>query len=354
MIPFDQINAVALSRWPLLVADWLPAGRKHGNEWVLGSLDGARGRSLSINLNTGKWADFSSDQRGGDPISLYAALHHNGDRVAAARELGTILHVTSDTIDPAPASPSTVAEWVPHVRPPADARAPDWSGWDHVYVYRDANGFPERYVMRRDATETDRKRIMPLTWGVLQGRAGWHLRHAASPRSLYGLDRIARCSTVVVCEGEKAADAAQAMFPKMACTTWTAGTGNVSRADWSALAGKKVIIWPDNDEPGEKAAAEIRDILSGIAASVRMVNVSDLDPGADAADLRVEDVREWFRSHVGPILCGASVKRPPESAPIQQLGRRAAGLEPIQVRAGEIDLVATAGERALMAANAPV
>lgn len=208
--------------------------------------------------------------------------------------------------------------------------------------------------MRRDATETDRKRIMPLTWGVLQGRAGWHLRHAASPRSLYGLDRIARCSTVVVCEGEKAADAAQAMFPKMACTTWTAGTGNVSRADWSALAGKKVIIWPDNDEPGEKAAAEIRDILSGIAASVRMVNVSDLDPGADAADLRVEDVREWFRSHVGPILCGASVKRPPESAPIQQLGRRAAGLEPIQVRAGEIDLVATAGERALMAANAPV
>ena len=357
MIPFDQINSIALSQFPQLVATWLPAGKRRGDEWVLGDLSGNPGRSLSINTRTGKWSDFSGDAKGGDPISLYAAIHTNGDRVTAARALGKILGVTSDTVDPVPVprnQPQQDGEWAPIVPPPVDARAPDFTGWDEVYAYRDATGFPLRYVVRKNATEHDRKKIMPLTYGTSPKGTRWHLKHAATPRCLYGLDRIAQHRAVLVCEGEKAADAAQSMFPRIACVTWTAGTGNVSKSDWSVLEGKNVLIWPDNDDPGLKAAEEIRSILAGIADTVRMVDVSDLNPGDDAADLNVSSPREWLREHCGPVLCGTSVKPAQESAPVMQPGRRVAGLEPIQVRAGELDLVATAGERALVTSGMPV
>ncbi|ACI52289.1 conserved hypothetical protein [Gluconacetobacter diazotrophicus PA1 5] len=355
MIPFDAINDAALAQWPVLVARWLPAGRRRGDEWVVGGLDNAPGRSLSINLRTGRWADFAGGPRGGDPISLYAALHARDDRVRAARDLGRMLGVTGGMEAAEPVS-DPLPDWVPGV-PPAGAPMPDLRGWDHVYAYRDVSGRVVRYVLRRDATAQERKRIMPLTWGMLreggEARAGWHPRHAGAPRSLYGLERVVRARTVLVCEGEKAADAAQCLFPRMACVTWTAGTGNVDKADWGPLAGRHVIIWPDHDAPGEKAAAEIAALLAPIAATVRVIDVSDMEPGEDAADLCVVEPRNWLRERVGPVLCGTSVKRAGGEAG-RPMERRVAALEPIAVRGGEIDLVASAGERALMAANAPI
>jgi len=356
MIPFDQINAVALSQLPSLLNEWLPNGRKQGHEFVVGGIDGAPGRSLSINLNTCQWSDFADGElKGGDPISLYAAIFHERDRVRAARDLGRKLGVSSDTVDPAPVHrvPAPISDWSPSL-PPPDAPTPDLSRWDLVYPYRNSEGQIVRYVLRRNATEHDRKKIIPLTWGTLKGETGWHQRHPASPRALYALDRIAACETVLICEGEKSADAAQRMLPRMACTTWTAGTGNVASSDWSSLHGKKVIIWPDNDDPGLKAASEIAEMLAQIASTVRTVDVSDMGPGEDAADLQTDNIRDWLQPRIGPITCGTAVKIATAMPPIVMAGRRAAGIDPIQVRAGEIDLAATAGERALIAANAPV
>ena len=54
---------------------WLPGGRRRGHEWVCGDLSGGEGTSLSVNLLSGKWADFATSDRGGDLISLYAAIH---------------------------------------------------------------------------------------------------------------------------------------------------------------------------------------------------------------------------------------------------------------------------------------
>ena len=58
-----------------LVPQWLPGGRRRGHEWVCGDLGGGEGTSLSVNLLSGRWADFATDDRGGDLISLYAAIH---------------------------------------------------------------------------------------------------------------------------------------------------------------------------------------------------------------------------------------------------------------------------------------
>src|SRR5687768_13698679 len=90
LIPFDDINAAILGNGFL---GWLermfPNGRRKGHEFVVGNIEGDAGDSLSVNLKTGKWADFHpGGPSGPDPISLYAAKYHDKQRVPAARELG--------------------------------------------------------------------------------------------------------------------------------------------------------------------------------------------------------------------------------------------------------------------------
>jgi signal transduction histidine kinase len=56
-------------------------------------------------------------------------------------------------------------------------------------------------------------------------------------RPLYGLDRLAAnpAAPVVVVEGEKAAEAAQAALPRMVVVTWPGGTNGVRWADFGPL-----------------------------------------------------------------------------------------------------------------------
>ena len=67
-----------------LVPRWLPGGERRGHEYVCGSLAGGKGSSCSVNLVSGKWADFASDEKGNDLLSLYAAIHGLSQGKAAA------------------------------------------------------------------------------------------------------------------------------------------------------------------------------------------------------------------------------------------------------------------------------
>ncbi|WP_299436768.1 toprim domain-containing protein [uncultured Rhodospira sp.] len=95
-IDFDGINAAALAALPALLSRWFPAGRRNGQEFVMGSLAGEPGRSCSTNLRTGKGGDFAAGIQWGDPIGLAAHAFHGGDRVAAARALAAELGMTDD------------------------------------------------------------------------------------------------------------------------------------------------------------------------------------------------------------------------------------------------------------------
>jgi hypothetical protein len=93
---YDEINRAALCKLPMLLARWLPKGRKHGCRWV--ALNPTRGDrhigSFSVDMRTGQWGEFSSaaPARGGDVVSLYAYLRgvRQGE---AARELAELLRV---------------------------------------------------------------------------------------------------------------------------------------------------------------------------------------------------------------------------------------------------------------------
>lgn len=75
-IDFARVNMAALTVLPTLLARWLPGGRREGREYVARNprrADRTAG-SFRINMTTGRWADFATDDAGGDPVSLAAYL----------------------------------------------------------------------------------------------------------------------------------------------------------------------------------------------------------------------------------------------------------------------------------------
>ena len=85
---FKNIADLAKSS-PLTIVSYLcPHGKREGHEWV--ALNPTRSDtkpgSFKINLRTGKWADFSTGDRGGDLISLWAYIK-GATQYEALREL---------------------------------------------------------------------------------------------------------------------------------------------------------------------------------------------------------------------------------------------------------------------------
>ena len=92
-IDFAAINREALGCLPAVLRRLLPNGRREGNEYVALNPRRADRRlgSFKINLRTGRWADFASGDKGGDPVSLVAFIEDCKQGEAAlklARMLG--------------------------------------------------------------------------------------------------------------------------------------------------------------------------------------------------------------------------------------------------------------------------
>jgi hypothetical protein len=73
---FDAINRAALASFPAVLARILPGGKRIGSEIVALNPKRADRRlgSFKINRFNGRWGDFATGDKGGDPISLVAYL----------------------------------------------------------------------------------------------------------------------------------------------------------------------------------------------------------------------------------------------------------------------------------------
>lgn len=75
-VDFSALRRAALGQLPDILARWLPSSRIEGREYIVRNPKRCDRRpgSFKIKLDTGRWADFATGDRGGDPISLAAYL----------------------------------------------------------------------------------------------------------------------------------------------------------------------------------------------------------------------------------------------------------------------------------------
>lgn len=336
-LDFEAIASAALLHAERLVASWLPGGKRDGHEWKCGSLAGDKGDSCSVNLKTGVWADFATEDRGGDLISLYAAIRQCNQGQAArdlARELGISIDQRAGSSEAARTGATGARGQAEQRRGTQDAAQPAARPTSADDAWRDAGAWPEdgppapvAHLVRgrpvaswayrnaagallghvhRFVTSTGGKEVLPCVWSAHPQRGhAWKWRAFTDPRPLYGLHLLAQRpqAPVLVVEGEKCADAAQAVLgDKVVVVTWPGGSKAVAKADWQPLAGRRVVLWPDADakqdkagqllplprQPGQKAMEDAGRLLCALGCDVRMVQLpppGELPDGYDVADV---------------------------------------------------------------------
>ena len=162
-----------------------------------------------------------------------------------------------------------------------------------TWAYKDEAGKVLGHVARYDGN--GKKEIIPY-FNYKNGR--WTPGAPKAPRPLYALNHIARAPqdlTIWIVEGEKCAEALQSLPPgvRRLTTTSMGGTNAARFTDWSPLAGRKVRIWPDYDQPGKKYAEEVKLQLKGLMPPPTIEIVDTAKLGLKEK----EDVYDWLQIH---------------------------------------------------------
>jgi putative DNA primase/helicase len=209
------------------------------------------------------------------------------------------------------AADEDAAKWlavmpVPENAPKPPERHPRLGKPSAIWTYPDARGRLLGFIYRFDATRKKEFRPLALFQLAAGGLPEWRWESWPSPRPLYGLDRLAAKpdATVVICEGEKAADAAQRLLSDCVCVTSPNGSKGARKADWTPLAGRRVILWPDDDQAGDAYAEAVAELVHAAgASSVAIVAApANVVEGWDAADAEAQG---WTSARTGELIAGA-------------------------------------------------
>ena len=204
-------------------------------------------------------------KKGGDVIDLYGIVHG----MTKKDVLSTLSERFANNSSTYQSSPKKRVEWI------YDAPV-----YRHIYQHADKS---YAYEVRRIASACGTKKKYQ------QGRMinnRWELGLSANHRILYSLPNIVNASRVYLVEGEKCAD--RLIQEGLDATTTTGGAG--ARLHWmesytQALAGREVVIIPDNDEVGrmhaENILEQIKERCNAAILNLEYANVKD-------------DVYDWY------------------------------------------------------------
>jgi putative DNA primase/helicase len=283
MIDIKQIAERLISSQETILTQICPGGTISGREYTAGSITGGPGKSFSFNLQTGKWADFATGEKGGDIISLYAQVNRINNAEAAKILQEQFMNIQAKPQHHYPVK--TVVD-ITIIKPPRHAVKPEKPLNKGItpsfsWTYRDHDGEPLFYIFRYDMPDNT-KTFTPLSFS---SNGQWVKKQWPSPRPLYNLDKLTQNPNkhVLVVEGEKAADAAEQMQSLYIVTTWPGGVNAIGKTDFTPLHGRKLLLWPDGDEPGIKGMNQLAAQLRDHAAEIKIIN-PDRNSGWDAYD----------------------------------------------------------------------
>lgn len=175
------------------------------------------------------------------------------------------------------------------------------------WIYTDAAGGVLGYVLRFDGA--DEKQFRPLTcWRVSVGvKPEWRWESWPEKRPLYGLQSLAErpSASVIVCEGEKATDAAARLLPDFIAVTSPNGSKSADKADWSPLRERDVTVWPDADAAGLEYAQTVARCATAVGAkSVAIISPpTGIPVGFDAADALAA---HWTPDRAAKLIAAAT------------------------------------------------
>jgi putative DNA primase/helicase len=335
-IDFASLAQTLLGRAQSLLEEWFPGGRREGHEWSgPRRRDGGVGNSLKVNLHTGQ-ADAARELMRDLGIAG-AAVHAPPAAPAAAPATATQrvqAQAAAQGVDEPPRE-----RWRSIVPVPGFVREPQVFRWGfrdatagdawreieaaRVWTYRRDDalfGYVCRFE-RIDSSGELVKDLLPYTWcqdtqDPDQG-CSWRWRQWAAPRPLYlprgtlRTDDAAR--PVLIVEGEKCADAAQAALDAAVggpdspdawdVVAWPGGGKAWPLAAWQWIAHRAlVVLWPDADAQREPLTRAERE--AGFDPGTKPIMAPERQPGikamrgiaahllqqVSAADVRICDI----------------------------------------------------------------
>lgn len=311
-VDFRAVSDAALAALNSIVPRMLPGGRVEGEEWVVRNPtrnDGKPG-SFKVNLRTGVWSDFATNEAGGDAIDLLVYLEGK-TKLEAARDLAQLLNVkpgvgsTSLTgnvrpIQPRKSSALAMLPTLALVAPisfPARTK-PDQDGKPRFVVAGDEGprirsdekrrhvytqgGVPIRIkIIRNDGDAFNVFRVTDT-----DGKTGWQYRRpegfAAVPYVVGGDPFDNSEQPIFWPEGEKDVET----LAKLGLPAFTFGGTGDGLPDGCAayVSGRALVILSDNDKDGRMHADCKAVAAHDVAASVRIVHFPDTADKGDVTD----------------------------------------------------------------------
>lgn len=193
-----------------------------------------------------------------------------------------------------------------------DAHRQGWGQIVQVYDYYDVYGTLRHQTVRFHPKAFRQRRPDPARVGAFV----WNLKGIET--ILYHLPEviaaISRDETIYIVEGEKDADALQAVGLTATCSPM--GAGKWRKQYTATLQDAHVVVLPDNDTPGMAHAEKIAQHLQGVAADVKVVHgLYTAAAGSDVSDwLAQGGTREEFHA-ISASAPAYVASAPPVSTP---------------------------------------
>lgn len=310
-VDFRAVSDAALIALGSIVPRMLPGGRIEGDEWVVRNptRNDSKAGSFKVNLKTGVWSDFATNEAGGDAIDLLVYIEGKS-KLDAARDLAAMLNVRPGaastsltgnirTITPRKSAAAALAPALARVAPvafpprtkPGDDGKPRFvvAGDDgprirddekRRHAYRQG-GVPVRIkIIRTNGAAVNVYRVTDTN-----GATGWQYRRpegfAAVPYFV-GADPFTTDGPLFWVEGEKDVET----LARLGLPSFTfGGTGDGLPDDCAAyLEGRAVVILSDNDKDGRMHADCKAVAAYAVAASVKIVHFPDTADKEDVSD----------------------------------------------------------------------